>query len=219
MQKYIIIEWIHWSWKSSVAQEVANQLQQQWINAQYYHFPDEEDDLGKVIRKIVADKNLAYQREITGLLYASFANIFHTKTKTDDKVYILDRHSVTTWLVFQSQMSRNTRLEIYKPWIQALLENGQIFYLQIDKDIARQRSEQRNNEIIAQNTKHSQDTQNNVWINKAKDVFNEEKFDELTNLYETNLITQIQKLWLDCDIVDNNGSIQQSVDQIIKKLK
>ena len=208
MKKYIVIEWIHWSWKWFVSKALTQYLTTNWINAKYYHFPDEESSFGKLIRQVVADKQLVYHWQVTWLLYASFANSFHIKTQDDDFVYILDRHSVTTWLVFQRQMSRSTRLEIYQHWIQALQQNGQVIFLKVDKQIAKQRSEERNKLLL----NNSQE----VWQDKAKDVFNQEKFDEMSNLYTNSLLPDIQKLWLKCDIVDNNWTLEQTLEQIKK---
>ena len=45
MKKYIVIEGIHGSGKTSVAKALAEKLQSQNIQSEYYHFPDETDQL------------------------------------------------------------------------------------------------------------------------------------------------------------------------------
>jgi len=68
----------------------------------------------------LADKDLYKNREVLGLLYAAASNSFHIKTKNDEKIYILERDAVTTGLIFQKAMPRDTRMEIYKFGIENL---------------------------------------------------------------------------------------------------
>ncbi len=209
MKKYIVLEWIHWSGKTTVSKKLVDRLRQVWINAVYYHFPDEESLLWQAIRQIVTDKDLVYDWHITWVLYAWFANLFHKKTENDDKIYILDRHSVSTWLIFQREIPWNVRLELYATGIESLKKNWKFFYLTVDKNIAKQRTNLRNKELLKKWW---------IWATKAKDLFNEEKFDELTKLYDEFLIPELKKLWFTCQKVENNNSIQTTVDQIISYL-
>jgi len=209
MHKYIVIEWIHGSGKSSVAKGLTQALKDRWVNVEYYHFPNEEEDLGKVIRKTLTEKDLYKHREVLGLLYAAASNSFHIKTKDDDKIYVLERDSVTTGLVFQRDIPRETRLEIYKFWIQNLRENGIVFCVTIDKDIALERLQIRNEELKKQ-----------WWVreDKAKDKFVEEEFDRLSNLYDTEMMPKLDKLGLKHETADNSATLEQTIQEIINKL-
>jgi len=211
MYKHIVIEGIHWSGKSSVAKWLAQKLQKLWYKAQYYHFPDEWDKLWQVIRTTIADKDLCMSREVTGLLYAAFSNRFHIKTQQDKITYIQDRDSVTTWLIFQKTMPRKTRLDVYKFGIENLKKQGIVFYVKLDKDIALQRMQKRNKEL-----KENQNDQ--VRKDKANDTFLE-KFDQLSQEYNKQLWPQIKKLWIPFYTVNNNNSIENTINQILEKLK
>lgn len=207
--KYIVIEGIHGSGKSSVAKELTQTLKKEWLNVEYYHFPNEEEDLGKVIRKTLTDKELYKHREIIGLLYAAASNIFHIRTKNDDQIYVLERDSVTTGLIFQRDIPRETRLQMYKFWIENLKEQGKVFYVKIDKAIALERLTKRNEELKKQGWTRE---------DKAKDKFVEEEFDRLSNLYATEMFPQLDKLGLKYEIVDNSWSIQDTIKQIQESL-
>lgn len=209
MHKYIVLEWIHGSGKSAVAKKLAEKLQSKWINAKYFHFPNEEDLLWQYIRWVLTQEVLYKKWEITWLLYATASNVFHTQTLNDDTIYILDRHPVTTWLIFQRDIHLEVRLEIYKDGIKWLRENGKVFYVKVDRDIAFERLTTRNNELS---------TKDEVLKNKANDNFILQKFDELTSLYDDNLISQMQKLDLKSDVVDNSGTLEDTVQQILDKL-
>lgn len=209
MIKYIVIEWIHGSGKSAVAKQLTQTLKEKWVNVSYYHFPNEEEDLGKVIRKVLTDKDLYKHREVLGLLYAAASNSFHIKTKKDDKIYVLERDSVTTGLIFQKDIPRETRLQIYKFGIENLRENGLVFYVTIDKEIALERLTKRNEELTKQW---------GIREDKAKDKFVEEEFDRLSNLYNTEMLPQLDKLWLKHEIADNSGTLENTVQWIIWKL-
>ncbi|MBU0626982.1 hypothetical protein KKG31_00250 [Patescibacteria group bacterium] len=102
------------------------------------------------MRKVLTDKDLYKHREVLGLLYAAASNSFHIKTKKDDKIYVLERDSVTTGLIFQKDIPRETRLQIYKFGIENLRENGLVFYVTIDKEIALERLTKRNEELTKQ---------------------------------------------------------------------
>ena len=209
MVKYIVIEWIHGSGKSSVAKQLTQTLKEKWINVGYYHFPNEEEDLGKMIRKTLTDKDLYKHREVLGLLYAAASNSFHIKTRDDDKIYVLERDSVTTGLVFQRDIPRETRLEIYKFGIENLRKQGIVFYVKIDKAIALERLMKRNEELKKQW---------GVREDKANDKFVEEEFDRLSNLYDTEMMPQLDKLWLKHEIADNSDTLENTIQQIIEKL-
>jgi len=86
----------------------------------YLHFPDEASDLGKVIRRVLTDKDLYKKWEVLGLLYAAASNSFHIKTKDDNKLYVLEREAVTTGLIFQKNIPWNIRMQIYKFGIENL---------------------------------------------------------------------------------------------------
>ena len=208
--KYIVIEGIHGSGKSSVAKEIAKILQEKWLPVKYLHFPDEKSDLGKVIRETLTDKDLYKNREVLWLLYAAASNSFHIKTKNDGNIYILERDAVTSGLIFQKDMPRETRMEIYKFGIENLRKMGKIIYIKSDKEIAYQRVIKRNEELAKNDDKVRKD--------KSKDNFIGD-FDKLTNLYETQLISQLEKIGLSCDIIENNSTIEEAGEKAVEKLK
>lgn len=208
--KYIVVEGIHGSGKSSVAKEIARVLQEKWLPAEYLHFPDEESDLGKVIRRVLADKDLYKNREVLGLLYAAASNSFHIKSKDDGKIYILERDAVTTGLIFQKDMPRNTRMEIYKFGIENLRKLWKVIYVKVDKDVAHERIVTRNNELAKSDDQVRKD--------KAGDKFIE-KFDEMSHLYETELMPQLTKLGLSFEIIENNGTIEEAGQKAVEKIK
>lgn len=208
--KYIVVEGIHGSWKSSVAKELTKVLQEKWLPAEYLHFPDEESDLGKVIRRVLADKDLYKNREVLGLLYAAASNSFHIKTKNDEKIYILERDAVTTGLIFQKAMPRDTRMEIYKFGIENLRKLWKVIYVKVDKDVAHGRVTARNSELAKSNDQVRKD--------KADDKFIE-KFEEMSHLYDTELMPQLEKLWLKYDVVENNTTIEEAGEKAMEKIK
>ena len=208
--KYIVVEWIHWSGKSSVAKEIAKILQEKWLPAEYLHFPDEESDLGKVIRRVLADKDLYKNREVLGLLYAAASNSFHIKSKDDEKIYILERDAVTTGLIFQKDMPRNTRMEIYKFGIENLRKLWKVIYVKVDKDVAHKRIVTRNSELAKLDDQVRKD--------KAGDKFIE-KFDEMSHLYETELMPQLEKLGLSFEVIENNSTIEEAGQKAVEKFK
>lgn len=208
--KYIVVEWIHGSGKSSVAKEIAKILQERWLPAKYLHFPDEESDLGKVIRRILADKDLYKNREVLWLLYAAASNSFHIKTKDDENIYVLDRDAVTTGLIFQKDIPWETRMQIYKFGIENLRKLGKIIYVKVDKDIAHKRVKSRNEELLKSNDQ--------VEKNKANDEFIK-KFEELSHLYETEMIPQLEKLGLSYEIIENNTTIEEAWKKTLEKIQ
>jgi len=155
------------------------------LPAEYLHFPDEESDLGKVIRRVLADKDLYKNWEVLGLLYAAASNSFHIKTKDDDKLYVLERDAVTTGLIFQKDIPWDTRMQIYKFGIENLRKLGKVIYVKVDKDIAHGRIVTRNNELAKSDDQVRKD--------KSADKFIE-KFDEMSHLYDTELMPQLEKL-------------------------
>jgi len=207
--KYIVIEWIHWSWKSTISKELTKILQQNWINSEYIHFPNEKEKLWQHIREVLTDKELYQKREVLWLLYASASNSFHIKTQNDNKIYVLERDSVTTGLVFQKDIPREIRMEIYKFWIQNLVKQGLVIYIDVDKNLAFQRTQQRNEEL------HKKWE---VRANKAKDKFLED-FEKLSNEYKNNLPKQIQKLKIPFRMVTNNDTISNCLKQITSNLQ
>ncbi len=209
MKKYIVLEWIHGSGKTTIAKALAKELQSRGINAQYYHFPDEEDSLGKVIRSVVANKDLVHYREITGALYAAFANKFHIQTKDDDVIYVLDRHSVTTGLIFQESIPEAVRQALYGIGIQALKNDGISFYVSLDVETAKKRQEERNKQLRM-----------TTWVrwDKGNDVFVAEKFHSLAKKYDEYLLPSIKKMDIPIYTVNNNTTIQACVQQIISLL-
>jgi len=210
MYKHIVIEWIHWSWKSSVAKWLSKKLNQLWYNTQYYHFPDEWDQLWQVIRTTVADRDLYKSREVTWLLYAAFSNRFHIKSQETKTIFIQDRDSVTTWLIFQKTIPRETRLNIYKFGIENLRKQWIVFYVELDKDVALQRAKTRNNKL--KNKKNGK-----VRKDKTDDKFLQD-FERYSKEYDDNLWIQIQKLWIPFHKVNNNNSLENTINQIIKKI-
>jgi thymidylate kinase len=180
------------------------------LPAEYLHFPDEESDLGKVIRRVLADKDLYKNREVLGLLYAAASNSFHIKSKDDGKIYVLERDAVTTGLIFQRDIPWNTRMEIYKFGIENLRKLGKVIYVKVDKDIARERISKRNSELAKSNDQVRKD--------KAGDQFIEHKFDEMSHLYETELMPQLEKLGLSYEVIENNGTIQEAGQKAIDTL-
>lgn len=208
--KYIVIEGIHGSGKSSVAKEIAKILQEKWLPAKYLHFPDEESDLGKVIRSVLTDKDLYKNREVLGLLYAAASNSFHIKSKNDENIYVLERDAVTTGLIFQKDIPRDTRMEIYKFGIENLRKLGKVIYVKVDKDIARERIVARNNELA--------ESDDQVRKNKAGDKFIE-NFDEMSYLYETQLMPQLERLGLSYEIIENNSTIKEAGKKAVNTIE
>ncbi len=209
--KYIVVEGIHGSWKSSVAKQLVKNLQEKWFPAKYLHFPDEESNLWKVIRETVADKELYKKREIVWLLYAAATNSFHIKSKDDGYLYVLDRDAVTTGLIFQKDIPREVRLEIYKFGIENLRKLGRVIYVKMDKDIALQRLNKRNEKLQQEKDKVQED--------KAEDKFIQQDFEKLTHLYETEMFPQLEKLGLSYDIIENNTSIEDAGQKAMEKLE
>ncbi len=208
--KYIVVEGIHGSGKSSVAKEIAKILQEKWLPAEYLHFPDEESDLGKVIRRVLADKDLYKNREVLWLLYAAASNSFHIKSKDDEKIYVLERDAVTTGLIFQKDMPWETRMQIYKFGIENLRKLGKVIYVKVDKEVAKWRIETRNSELAKSDDQVRKD--------KAADKFIE-KFDEMSHLYETELMPQLEKLGLSYEIIENNTTIEEAGKNALEKIQ
>jgi len=208
MIKYIVIEWIHGSGKSTIAQKLTELLIQKNFPAKYIHFPNEKDKLWQHIRETLTNKELYKHREIIWLLYAAASNSFHIRTKNDPYLYILERDSVTTWLIFQKEIPRNIRTEIYKFWIQNLKKQGTVIYIDIDRDIALQRTIKRNKEL---NNKQQ------VRKDKANDQFIQ-KFNKLSEEYEKNLLPQIKKLEINSHKITNNTTIKNTLNKIITYL-
>lgn len=208
--KYIVVEGIHGSGKSSVAKEITKILQDKWLPAEYLHFPDEESDLWKVIRRVLADKDLYKNREVLGLLYAAASNSFHIKSKDDEKIYVLERDAVTTGLIFQKDMPRDTRMQIYKFGIENLRKLGKVIYVKVDKDIAHKRIVTRNEELAKSDDQVRKD--------KAGDKFIE-KFDEMSYLYETQLMPQLEKLGLSYEVIENNTTIEEAGEKAVDTIK
>ena len=208
--KYIVVEGIHGSGKSSVAKEIAKILQEKWLPAEYLHFPDEKSDLGKVIREVIADKDLHKIWEVAWLLYAAASNSLHIKSKDDGKIYVLERDAVTTGLIFQKDMPWETRMQIYKFGIENLRKLGKVIYVKVDKEVAKKRVDTRNDELAKSNDQVRKD--------KAADKFIE-KFDEMSHLYETELMPQLEKLGLSYEIVENNTTIEEAGKNAVEKLQ
>lgn len=209
MYKYIIIEWIHGSWKRTIALEFNKQLQKLWYNSEYLHFPDEEDILWKAIRKTLTDKDLYKKREVLWLLYAAFSNSFHIKNKDNDKIFILERHSITTWTIFQEDIPQNIRKEIHKYWLDELQKKWIMIYLSVDKNIALERSRKRNKKLYKKWW---------VWKDKAWDKFIKDKFFELADKYENFLRKRVEDLWIKTKTVKNETTIKNCVKKILLDL-
>ena len=185
MKKYIVIEGIHGSGKTSVAKALAEKLCDESFSAEYYHFPQETDQLGQVIRETLTDTDLVKKWEVLGLLYIAFSNRFHVKTQQDSKYYVQDRDSVTTGLVFQSAIPWEMRLELYKYAIKNLKENGVVVYVKADKEVSLKRLQVRNANLFSQSE---------VWKNKSKDKFIEEDFHSLSDRYEKEMLPGLEKM-------------------------
>jgi dTMP kinase len=208
--KYIVVEGIHGSGKSSVAKEIAKALQERWLPAKYLHFPDEESDLGKVIRGVLADKDLYKNWEVLWLLYAAASNSFHIKSKDDGNIYVLERDAVTTGLIFQKDIPRETRMQIYKFGIENLRKLGKVIYVKVDKEVAQKRLMERNSELAK--------SQDKVRKDKADDQFIK-KFDEMSHLYETELMPQLEKLGLSFAVIENNTTIAEAGQKAIEAVE
>ncbi len=205
MYKYIVIEWIHGAGKTTIAKALAKRLRQNWENWKYYHFPDEDSKLGQVIRKSLADDELFDKWQVVGLLFAAFSNRFHIKTANDETVYVTDRDSVTTGFVFQNDMKWSTRLENYKYGIESLKNKWIVIYLKVDANKVVNRIEKRRKE----NAKKGW-----VWADKSKDKFLKKRA-ELAKAYDKNMWPSCQKAWIDYKEIENDASIDETVDKII----
>ncbi|MEI8091453.1 MAG: hypothetical protein WCG98_04385 [bacterium] len=106
-------------------------------------------------------------------------------------------------------MPRDIRMEVYKYGIKNLQEMGKVFYVNIDKAVALERLQARN-ETLKQGDTVRQD--------KAADKFVTEEFDKWSALYEKEMIPALAKMGLQSEIVDNSGTIAETVQQIIEKL-
>lgn len=107
-KKYVVFEGIHGSGKTSLAKMYAERSQRE-----YFHMPEESDYFGATIRKLITEREIVGHREVTGLVYAAFANRFHYTHDQDDVRYVLDRHSFVTGLVFQQDIPQETRKHMY----------------------------------------------------------------------------------------------------------
>ena len=201
--KYIVIEWIHGSWKSSVAHGIVDQLRQQWVDAEYFHMPDETDDFGKLIRKTLTEQDVYQHRQVMGLLYAAFANRFHYMHDHDEKVYVLDRHAVTTWLVFQRDIADHVRQEIYGPGISQLQQRWVVLYVSTSLNVAAQRTESRNQQLQHENE--------NWKKHKANDLFIKEKYVELADLYDKTLVQKIGQYGIPAHVISNDGMLDDTL--------
>lgn len=210
MYKYIVFEWIHGSGKSFIPQKLTKKRKNKWKQIKQYHFPNEEELLWKVIRSVVANKTVFDKRQATGLLYAAHANIFHYEHDDDNIIYLLDRHSVTTGLIFQKDIPRQTRLDIYAPGIKALQEKWIVVYIKTKQEIASERKKIRNKKLAKKEQ---------VRKDKANDQFIAKNYDKLSQEYEENLLPQITKLNIPTAIIDNNGTIEETIAQIENKIK
>ena len=188
--KFIILEWINWCWKSSVWKALWEILKSKGYNAIYKHFPDEQTTLWKTIRELITDKTVATNWSVSGLLYAAEAEYFHLNLKnninSDNDIYILDRHSLTSSFVYQYKMTENIREKIYLNTISDLKEKWKIFILDLPLDLAIERYSKRNETIID--------------INKKNDSYLS-KIDEYYIGYK-NLSKQLINLNLSVNIID-----------------
>ena len=209
MKKHIVIEGIHGSGKTSIAKALADRLVQQWLQATYYHFPDENDPLGQIIRSTLTEKQLVKQREVIGLLYAAFANRFHIRTKSDNIFYVQERDSVTTGLVFQSSIPRETRLQIYRQAIENLQTQGIVVYVRANIETARERMQKRNANLFSEG---------GVRTDKAKDLFVAEEFENLSLRYEKEMFPGLDQMGIPYLIVENDGTIEECVEKIFQQL-
>lgn len=210
MHKYIIIEWIHWSWKSTVADRLQKHIQTNNPHCQRYHFPEENEILWKAIREILTEEHSCHHRQVTGLLYAAAANRLHYMYDNTETMFILDRHSVTSGLIFQKEIDDYTRHQIYWPSITSLQKHGIVIYIQTDIAVAEQRHIARNTELREQ-----QDT---VRKNKSNDLFVKQKYKELSDLYEQEFIPKVQALHIPIICVTNNWSIDETIANIMQSL-
>ena len=203
--KYIVIEWIHGAWKSAVSDALIQKFVQRWINAKYYHFPNESEHLGKAIREALTIEDVYKKREVIWLLYAAMTNKFHITTQNDWTVYILDREAVTSWLIFQKEIPDAVRAEIYKYGIKSLQKQWIVLYVKIDRDTALDRLQLRNADLWAKGE---------VRDHKAKDKFVVDNFERLTAEYEKDFIPKVKALWLQCEVIDNSGTLEHTIQQI-----
>jgi thymidylate kinase len=205
--KYLVFEWIHGSGKSFIPEKLEEKRLSVWKKVKYFHFPNEDEPLGKIIRSVVANKKIYDKREATGLLYAAHANIFHYEHDDDDITYLLSRHSVSTGLIFQKDIDLETRKKIYWPGVKALQEKGIVFYLKINPQLAAERKEERNIKLLNNNSEQ-------VRKDKANDQFIAQKYEQLALEYEYDMIPKLQELWIRTAIIDNNGTREETIRQV-----
>ena len=180
------------------------------MQTQYYHFPDEEDQLGQVIRATLTEKELVQYREVIGLLYAAFSNRFHIRTKADGIAYVQERDSVTTGLVFQSAIPWETRMQVYRQAIENLQAQGIVVYVRVGMEVARERMQERNAILLAEG---------GVWKDKAKDMFVAEAFESLSLRYEKEMFPGLERMRIPYLIVENEGTIEECVEKIVGKIQ
>jgi len=82
--------------------------------------------------------------------------------------------------------------------------------VKVDKDIAHGRIVTRNNELAKSDDQVRKD--------KAGDKFIE-KFDEMSHLYETELMPQLEKLGLSFEVIENNSTIEEAGQKAVEKFK
>jgi adenylate kinase family enzyme len=79
----------------------------------------------------------------------------------------------------------------------------------IDKKVALQRLKKRNEQLLLLG---------GVRKDKAEDKFVTEEFDKRSDLYENEMIPQLDKLGLKHETVDNSGTIEETIKKILEKL-
>lgn len=202
--RFFVFEWVHGAGKSTLVSACADALIATWYPVKTFTFPDRSTDLGKSIRSLITDPRVVGEWRIVGSLYAWFANRFHTCIDDGKTVWLCDRHSVTSGLVFQDDIPDAIREELYWPSLGALRDEGQIIFCDCDDEIARQRWSQRNMKL------HDSDE---FEKNKARDAFFAH-YEEFTKKMRHYFLPACAAWWLSSWTIDSSSVLADTRDAV-----
>jgi len=146
--RFFVFEWIHGAGKSTLVTSCTQHLIASWYAVKSFIFPDKTTDLGRTIRSLITDHRVVGEWRIVWSLYAAFANWFHACIDDGKTIWLCDRHSVTSGLIFQDDIPASVREELYWPSLTALRDAGQIIFCDCDDAVAQQRWQERNKTLL-----------------------------------------------------------------------